>query len=324
MVFEVKTRNEQGKVEFITIEADSRSAVFGELDKLGRKAISVSQLNGKAKPRRSYRAAGGGVSISSRAKGLAALLLTVIIGVVVYVSFSSHAGSNANERSSVEKPIAKTDSAAVVANDAEHLVLSNVARGSSTTSAPIADAALQKEPSAVAVTNDNGIVLERMIGADGKVHDTIKDLAPPVFSNGTDQVLAMAMSATDDCSMPPLPGLGRDDKENLVAALTTPVAISPEDPDQLRALKERVNAVKREIVDLMKQDPTVELGQLLEDHRAELNSHVELRSDAKQYLEAILSESGEEEALKFRDRVNEMLLQIGASPIDFSEEEEDE
>lgn len=85
MVFEVKTRNAQGKVEFITIEADSRSAVFGELDKLGRKAISVTQLNGKAKMRRSYRAAGAGGAMSSRAKGLAALLLTVVIGAGVYL-----------------------------------------------------------------------------------------------------------------------------------------------------------------------------------------------------------------------------------------------
>lgn len=78
MKFEVKTRNAKGRIDYLSIEADDRSALFAELSKRGVTAISVSVLSGEVKPAKAPRTASTG---ASQLKGFIALVLVLLIGV---------------------------------------------------------------------------------------------------------------------------------------------------------------------------------------------------------------------------------------------------
>lgn len=85
MTFEVKYRNKQGATEYIRVDADSRAEVFAVLKNRGiTSVIQVTDATGK-KPRKTAKA---GVPISSRTKGLIALVAVCVIGAVVFMCVS--------------------------------------------------------------------------------------------------------------------------------------------------------------------------------------------------------------------------------------------
>lgn len=160
-------------------------------------------------------------------------------------------------------------------------------------------------------TNSNGVVIEKLILADGtkmsKIHPP-----PPIFSNPSDQVIALAISTPPGQAMPPLPDLQGIDKD-FMRSLLSPIKINDDDTDEIKDLKKRVKAVKEELVEEIKNGGSVQ--DVLLAHQKEMNRLSESRLMAIQEMQRIAGENGVEAAQEFANRVNERFSEQGIPKI---------
>lgn len=160
-------------------------------------------------------------------------------------------------------------------------------------------------------TNSNGVVIEKLVLADGtkmsKIHPP-----PPIFSNPSDQVIALAISTPPGQAMPPLPDLQGIDRD-FMRSLLSPIKINDDDTDEIKDLKKRVMAVKEELVEEIKNGGSVQ--EVLLAHQKEMNRLSESRLMAIQEMQRIAGEEGVEAAQEFADRVNEHFSEQGIPEI---------
>lgn len=169
----------------------------------------------------------------------------------------------------------------------------------------------QEVVSAMTSTNSNGVVIEKLVLADGtkmsKIHPP-----PPIFSNPSDQVIALAISTPPGQAMPPLPDLQGIDRD-FMRSLLSPIKINDDDTDEIKDLKKRVMAVKEELVEEIKNGGSVQ--DVLLAHQKEMNRLSESRLMAIQEMQRIAGEDGVEAAQEFADRVNEHFSEQGIPEI---------
>ena len=162
-------------------------------------------------------------------------------------------------------------------------------------------------------TNSNGVVTEKYRTADGKSHRVIRH-PKRVFDNASDQLIAMAISASKNGgSMPPLPLTDATEKDFL-DSLMHPIEIADDDPPDVKELKRDVAAVREQLIDMVKGGMTVR--QALIEHQKAVNDNAEFRGEALKALSDFRKEGDKESAEEFRKRVNEEFEKRGMAPVE--------
>ncbi len=162
-------------------------------------------------------------------------------------------------------------------------------------------------------TNSNGVVTEKYRTADGKSHRVIRH-PKRVFDNASDQLIAMAISASKNGgSMPPLPLTDATEKDFL-DSLMHPIEIADDDPPDVKELKRDVAAVREQLIDMVKGGMTVR--QALIEHQKAVNDNAEFRGEALKALSDFRKEGDKESTEEFRKRVNEEFEKRGMAPVE--------
>ena len=137
-----------------------------------------------------------------------------------------------------------------------------------------------------------------------------------VFQSGTDQLIAMATSAPEGDLIPPLPMMSSAETDEFIESLDKPIVIEDDDTEAVKKVKERVQAIRHEIAKVLADNPDMEIGDVLNEHREIFNDNSKIRADVMAELDKIIAEGDEEGACKYRDTMNYALQQMGIAVID--------
>ena len=164
-------------------------------------------------------------------------------------------------------------------------------------------------------TSNIGVVNEVWVMPNGKRWGRQID-PPPIFSNPSDQTIAMALGDRSGSPIPPYPGF--DDanlNQEFANSLLSPIEIKESDSPRLAALKLAVMETRREIARLIKAGDTRSVGEILRDHVAENNRKAELQGEALKGYYSALKEGGDAAAAEYLEKVNKALESYGVEPI---------
>ena len=319
MVFTVTYRGKDGALHDEVIDAADRAGCVAECRKRGISPTKIVE-GGKGKDRDkrgTSRVGAGGDSKRTTARWVAVTALAVAVAGGVWWWFGGRGATalpaEAPAKPKVEKPKAeKTPKAekpkpktASVQQQAEPM--QPVAAAS--TNAPSAkDEVVWRQVS----TNTSGVVTERYSTADGKLHRIITH-PKRVFENPSDQLIAMALSASKHGGpMPPLPLTDATEKDFL-DSLMHPIVINDDDSPDVKELKRDVAAVREQLIDMVKGGMTVK--QALQEHQRNVNENAALRDDAMKKLAEVRAEGDKEMAEEFKKKVNQELDKRGIAPL---------
>lgn len=142
----------------------------------------------------------------------------------------------------------------------------------------------------------------------------------PVFKNPTDQLIYLAVFASGEGPIPPLPQISRADTDRFIETFRRPLDIDKDDPPAIREMKEQINAVREQIAGFIAQEPDKDLSDVLNAHRNDYNHRLNLRADAQTTYDKFMAEEDPEVAEAYRQKVNEILGAHGINPIPAPEE----
>ena len=142
---------------------------------------------------------------------------------------------------------------------------------------------------------------------------------PPVFSNASDQVIAMALSPSEG-GIPPIP-LTPDMEKAFLKSLETEIVILDTDDDKVKAMKQAVIETRAEIKRLMDQGQT--FAQIIREHQHLANENAKLRMDALIELKRIRDSGDIEGAMQYRKAINAALAQMGIKELSLPITEEE-
>lgn len=164
------------------------------------------------------------------------------------------------------------------------------------------------------VTNGVNIVTTR-IGVDGKVYKQIeKANDKPIFNNPVDQALALMLTLPKGAMIPPMPPLGTDSDKVFLTAIKTPIEIRDEDTPEIKNVKRIVAAAREEILEQLASGRSV--NEVIAEHCTSVNENTRLRAQATAEYRRILEEEGDVAlAEEFREKSNQVLVNVGAVPI---------
>lgn len=146
---------------------------------------------------------------------------------------------------------------------------------------------------------------------------------PPVFKHGTDQLIWLAVFASNGSSIPPLPHISAADTDRFIDTLNDPIAIEPEDSPRIQDMKRKINELRKEVAGMIARNPDKELSEILNEHRDEFNGRLNLYNDAKKEYDAFIAEGDADGAEAYRVSVNELLEQYGAQKIELESDDEE-
>ncbi len=158
---------------------------------------------------------------------------------------------------------------------------------------------------------------EHIVTADGKSHGVIGSTVKPVFDNGSDQMLALAVQASQGSEMPPMP-LSPMVERDFMESLKKPVVISEDDSEEVKNLKRGVMQAREDMMALMGKGMTVE--QALAEHFKIANENIGIRNKAVEELRSILEVGDEEGANRYIEAVNGTLEKMGIMKLELPEE----
>lgn len=150
-------------------------------------------------------------------------------------------------------------------------------------------------------------------GGDENSTNTPGLIASPISDHLSDQVLLMATSAVgngDD--MPPLPNNAFSEKE-FRESLNTPIVINPDDPKEVKELKERIIAARESMLKMLEEGMSV--NDILREHENIVRENTKTRKDAMDELKQIIAEGDIDGAIKYRTMVNLALQQMGIAEL---------
>ena len=167
-------------------------------------------------------------------------------------------------------------------------------------------------------TNDT-LVIETFITADGKTHKYYHDLRENALPSGADQILAMMTQDNDGFGAPPLPHIDNFENE-FGEALKKEIVINDDDLPEVKEVKERVRAARKEMLELMAEgmsadDVIREWQQMQEDNAT-------VRLDAALKVRELLDQGDREGAEQLCQKYNEILEQSGIMKLELPEEDE--
>lgn len=142
-----------------------------------------------------------------------------------------------------------------------------------------------------------------------------------MFKNGTDQLIYLAVFASDGHSIPPLPRIDKADTDRFINSLRKPIEIEDDDTEQVKEMKKNVMEIRNTIAEIIEQNPDMELSDILNAHRDEFNNALNLHAEARRGYDKLVEEGDMEAAEIYREKANEILDECGAVPIEANEEE---
>ena len=319
MKFLISYRNNDGKQDQTVIEAESRNAVFAELEKRGMRAIRIEEANGKAKPRKPSSPARG--KPPAVGKGLIAGLVVVIAAVGVWRFLSPKA----------EEPL-----------EAKGKGQARIAGVVPSPSSPSAKAGTESEP-ARWVTNRHGKVVqkkkpetyvdasgvERYVKGNGRVplknpekylvKSVVHPNAYPDFKHDSENEIANLLTIESGGMIFGDREYDKRFEQDFARALLEPVAITEEDSDEDRRIKENVEAAKREIAERIKNGES--LANILTAERDEIRRLAQYKQQMEELFHEQLA-TGEiqtgQDLDDFCKAVNTMLESKGIEPFKIS------
>lgn len=317
MVFTISYRHSSGSLQTETIEAEDRTAAFAQMQARGITPVSVTaggKLSATPKTAAAVR--------PSWVKGAVVGGLVVVAGVVALLCLTS---TDKPAPATVEKPKpikpARTNVVVrpVQTNPPPQVVVKPV---ETNTLPPWDDAFMmdgekRRQYSTLfqASTNEGGLVVERFRLPNGKTWRRIVE-PPPVFSNASDNVIAMVVGGAAGAPIPPVPGLDSVNlNEEFVRSLDVPIEISPDDKPSIAALKLAVKETRAEIEQLIKDGDTRSVGEILSEHISLNNLAAAMQADALRMVEKVRAEGGDEMAEEYLQAVNENLKKYGVGAI---------
>ena len=147
----------------------------------------------------------------------------------------------------------------------------------------------------------------------------IPPLPPQVFSNASDQALAMIVSA-DPSGMPPIP-ISHNIEAEFLASLKQEIVILDSDDEQTRSIKEAVKAAREEMKRLI--DSGMSVAKVLAEHQSLANENAKVRNDAMLELNKILESGDIEGAKEYKQKINIALQQMGIAELTIPVTEEE-
>ncbi len=141
-----------------------------------------------------------------------------------------------------------------------------------------------------------------------------------MFKNGTDQLIYLAVFASNGHSIPPLPRIDKADTDRFINSLRKPIEIEDDDTDQVKEMKKSVMEIRNSIAEIIEQNPDMELSDVLNAHRDEFNNALNLHAEAKRGYDKLIEEGDLEAAEIYREKANEILDECGAVLIEANEE----
>ena len=143
---------------------------------------------------------------------------------------------------------------------------------------------------------------------------------PPVFSNASDQVIAMALSPGEG-GIPPIP-LTPDMEKAFLKSLETEIVILDTDDEKVREMKQAVIETRAEIKRLMDGGQT--FAQIIREHQRLANENAQLRTDALIELKRLKDSGDIEGAVQYKKKVNAAFAQMGIKELAIPVTEEEQ
>ena len=112
--------------------------------------------------------------------------------------------------------------------------------------------------------------------------------------------------------MPPLPNNAFSEKE-FRESLKTPIVINPDDPKEVKELKERIIAARESMLKML--DEGMSVNDILREHENIVRENAKTRKDAMDELKQIIAEGDIDGAIKYRTMVNLALQQMGIAEL---------
>ena len=157
-------------------------------------------------------------------------------------------------------------------------------------------------------TNQSGAVIEKLRLADGQMIESVHP-PKPLFSNPSDQLIAMALSAKPGQSMAPMPDLSSVDSD-FAKSFLSPIRIEDDDSDEVKALKLAVKEARAYIAAEVKKGRSVQ--ECLNEHCRQIEQIADSHQMALLEMRKLKEEgAAQEEISQFRERVNEVFRAKG-------------
>ena len=288
-------RGPDGREATMVVEAASKPEVFAILKQKGVSAVRIVEGATAATK------AGAGVPPSAK-RALVAGLAVVILAAGAYFLFFS--GSGKPEKTRPDKtPSAIKEVKPVVSksNDVPE-------------AKPVGKATPMPETDEfVKGVNTNGMTeaqIQRERERKKRFDEKRKKM---IFSNASDQILAMILRAPPGHDFPPLPispSLDRDFKESL----KTPIVINDDDPENVKGLKMAVMKMRDEIQYLV-EEKGMTVREIITEHQDLVRENSKIRSDAQAEARRIYESGDVEGAQKYVTTMNLALQQMDVEPI---------
>jgi hypothetical protein len=299
--FTVQYRDKNGAKAEAEYEAADRSALFKMLS--GRNITPVRVVDGRLAKKK-------GTKSGSAVRGILAGLI-VVVGALAAFYFLVPSNSGSEPKQNVKKQERKpnTYGAPKPAKDSGAAVKQGK---QSATRGKTAPTALPGETTAVSAETD---------GETPAQEDKPKPRR--IFKHGTDQLIWLAVFASNGASIPPLPHMTKTDTDRFIESLGTPIEIDPDEPEHIQQMKKAVDEVRRDVAELLAKNPGEELMTVLNNHREEFNGRLNLHADAQKEYNRFLEEGDAEGAEEYRLQANELLAEYGAEPIEAETDDEE-
>ena len=315
MTFTVIYRSKTGAKAEVEIEAASRADCVAECKRRGIAPVGIREGRASSRPRAAETAAphagGAGSGGMWRAAILAAAVLAVVGGGLWWWLGREKSQPSQPIKQSVAKqkpstaPTTSKPTAPKTDADGKH------AKGAGKKPAAKprpADGAAPGDsaPPAVAAAVTNAPVAPPS--------------PPPVFSNASDQVIAMALSPSEG-GIPPIP-LTPDMEKAFLKSLETEIVILDTDDEKVKEMKQAVIETRAEIKRLMDGGQT--FAQIIREHQHLANENAKLRTDALIELKRLKDSGDIEGAVQYKKKVNAAFAQMGIRELAIPVTEEEQ
>ena len=171
----------------------------------------------------------------------------------------------------------------------------------------------------IVYTNQSGGIVETLTLADGRKVEKVR-YPKDIFSNPSDNIIALALSFKPGQHMPPLPNLSTLD-EDFAKSLLDPIRINDEDPDNVKEIKLAVKEAKAYIASEIRNGRSVQ--ECLNEHRFQMESIADSHLMAIQEIRKLQAEgASDEEIATFRQRINEVFRERSVPELPASKSQE--
>ena len=174
--------------------------------------------------------------------------------------------------------------------------------------APVAAKPKERHDTVSIHTNNLGKVVEKWIGADGKLHMSVRYARKPVFDNASDDQLAMAVTGNGTQSIAPIPMAATSEQEFL-ESLKKPIVINDDDPENVKQVKIAVREAREQMKQLM--DNGMSYREALAEHQRLVNENVDTRNQCMAELKRLVDEGDRTGAENYLKTMNAALEQMG-------------